>query len=565
LFSWACAARADAPVPHIAAGGDNTCIWDSSRVVCWGNPVYGVDDPPTGFRDIQQVGVGNKFACALDADGVWCWGLSGRAGDSVPADLDHPRMIAVGRFHACAIEASGAVRCWSPADFGALVPPIDVIDPRELIVGDYYACARVSSGVRCWGVDAFVVPFVPTDLKNPHGMAAGNSRVCAIDDSGVRCWGSPSGCDPSIWQGRRDVVEVSLGNWACALLSSGELSCDRCGEKPPADLGKVAQLVQGDGHACVTGERGLRCWGDASKGQTLVPVAIGKARSVSVGATHICESGTTGVRCWGDNTGGRADVQSRDFARPAEVYALGGGTCVADDRGLWCRGYDFGSEWKLMPGESRPFHKLARSGDTICGLGDSGFDCWGGHRWKLDGLKQPKDLSVGEHGACAIDRDGIKCAAEPALDADSPYLPQNIPRDLKNPRAIACGDDHACVLDDSGVRCWGRDGRDRLKVPTGLKGPRELAVSFDAASCVLDDDGIKCWGDGSRDLTQNMPRLRHPSSLSLGASNACVIDGDELKCSGDNAYGQLNVPGELLDYGGSAGGGNGGFFGNGER
>jgi alpha-tubulin suppressor-like RCC1 family protein len=295
-----------------------------------------------------------------------------------------------------------------------------------------------------------------------------------LSDGSVRCWGSnshgelgngssaPSSATPV------DVVGLSSGvktisSWAgtytCALTGEGGVKC--WGDNADGELGNgsntnsstpvdvtgltsgVTAIAAGPDHACaVTSGGGVKCWGHSTgleNGSTFtssVPVGVSALASgitaVSVGNAYSCAlTNAGGVKCWGNNTSGQLGNGSTEpEVGPVDVAGL-----------------------------SSAVRAIAAGESATCALmSTGGVKCWGGTYGNT-----PVDISGLTGGATAVypliqiacasmDGGGFKCWSA-SLPTAADYFPSAV-------RAIAYGGQTTfCVLlSEGGVDCASGNG-----------------------------------------------------------------------------------------------------------
>lgn len=196
--------------------------------------------------------------------------------------------------------------------------------------------------------------YIPVEVvgltRGASGIAAGGSHTCALSGAAgnVKCWGMN-------WSGElgdgtttsrsvpvdvagltsRVIAVAAGGQHTCALTAGGSLKC--WGNNSKGQLGDgtttkrttpvnvmtltsgVIAVAVGEDHTCaLTAGRGLKCWGNNSKGQLgdgtttnrLAPVdvvTLGSGVSlIAAGYLHTCALTIAGgAKCWGDNTAGQ--------------------------------------------------------------------------------------------------------------------------------------------------------------------------------------------------------------------------------------------------------------------
>lgn len=279
---------------------------------------------------------------------------------------------------------------------------------------------------------------------------------------------------------------------------------------------------------------------------------------------HSCARRKTGdVLCWGKNTYGQLGNGGRsDSPRLSKVRGLKGATQVEVGR------------------------------DFSCALRGGGVVCWGNNEdgqlgngrggspgaMSLDpvavrGLKNARQLSLGEYHGCALTNDAkVKCwgnAENGQISDDTQRVfasPMTIDR-LGPIKQIASGGNHVCALERNGkVKCWGRntegqlgDGKSGSRIKAvEVQGIRDgvALVSGDNHSCVTRKNGsVWCWGSNSDGQLgtkatakkHNTPipidGLQNVAQLAGGDRHSCArLKTGRVVCWGSNDQGQTGGP-----------------------
>lgn len=283
----------------------------------------------------------------------------------------------------------------------------------------------------------------------------------------------------------------------------------------------------GGWHTCVvTGQGGVKCWGDNRKGQLgdgttvmrLTPVDVsGLGRGISAvaaGVWHTCALTTSGgVRCWGFNDDGQlGDGSTSGRLTPGPVVGLESGVIA-----------------------------IAAGSDHTCALTNAGaVKCWGKNSFG----------ALGDNSNANRTR------------------PVNVQGLNGGVVEIAAGGAHSCArLSSRQVRCWGDnlvgqlgDGTntDRL-IPVGVSGISdaiELATGFAHTCAVRSTDVPMCWGDNSsgqlgdatttsRSKPVYVVRVFGVQGIAAGGLHTCSRDtnlatgGGDVYCWGENSSDQL--------------------------
>lgn len=261
----------------VSVGYHHTCaLLNSGRVACWGQSNYGqagiegdgdgdettvVMEPMLieGLQDIVQLAGGGYYSCALDTAGdIHCWGMANVSdigpgygdwnfGTGGPEPYTVPRLYDVDYIRAtghttCAVTTSREAVCWGaplitedPAASGGgyEVRPL-FSDVTDLCLGNGYLCYIKGDELWCGArrddqelplTKVSDTPFVEVSAKSANGP------LCArTQDGAVYCVDDPlenafKGLEPI--SDITDAVAIAAGNeFYCAILSSGETSCD---------------------------------------------------------------------------------------------------------------------------------------------------------------------------------------------------------------------------------------------------------------------------------------------------------------------------------------------------
>lgn len=245
-----------------------------------------------GISEVARVDSENRHACALRADGsVWCWGenpggalgngQTSPAGTYVPpgavSDAGPFQDLSVGENHSCAVK-NGQILCWgncargqcgtgAPYTFppyGPLVPtPVTLDAVERVFAGGMNTCARVAGGaVYCWGANdrkqvgdvpqmSVGAPMLVDHAEGAVELAIGAGFICALRADGtVACWGksdlgvlgqavaAPESATPVEVTGVTGATHIDAnGDYVCAIVSDGSVSCWGAGSPDAADVG----------------------------------------------------------------------------------------------------------------------------------------------------------------------------------------------------------------------------------------------------------------------------------------------------------------------------------------
>ncbi len=388
----------------------------------------------------------------------------------------------------------------------------------------------------------------PAPERRPPLPASARLLAASLFATAVALAGCSSDPDPSELDSTTSPAEPDLV----------EVEPVREAPAEPVGLAEAGQILGGDvgdHEVCVSTASGLvLCAPVAADGTLAAPLRsvpdLVDARQVAVGAGFACAlTGDGGVRCWGD--GRRGALGPDHLARSEAAVPVGGlppmvtlsaggsAACAIDEAGVaWCWGDGYfgqtGAGLAPTPSPPSPLEALPPV-DTIavgarhaCAVHRDGLlSCWGDDRWGQLGRGS-------REGAATLPQ-------RPALAAEMPAV-----------RSIALGDDHTCALTTEGeVLCWGanRDGQlgtgDTASLgqpvrPTLPRGTLGLRAGPDYTCAIGADQMVQCWGANPTGLLE--PTLgervllpvpapgvpRDPTGLLLGRGAAWTVRADDL-------------------------------------
>ena len=349
-------------------------------------------------------------------------------------------------------------------------------------------CALMSGGgVQCWGYNEegevgngtaganTATPGPVTNLSSgAKAVATGGNFSCALMTSGtVSCWGSNSlgqlgngsttGSDvPVQVSGLSGVTAITTGNThACALLSNGSIDC--WGEN---DYGAVGNGSTTGPQQCVSGSSATVC--------STSPVQVqGITNAIAIGAggniTCAVLANNT-MDCWGLGALGTIGIsETQNSATPVAISGLSGVTGLAVGLGTVCALVSggtvdcWGSDYYAQLGNGTAAEVVASPAPVmnltgavaisagyvgVCALLSNGtVDCWG-------------DNSDGEIGTgsttgpqqCPSGAGGFQCADQATAVSS-----------LSGATAISTGSSTSCALLSGGnAVCWGYGGSGTL-------------------------------------------------------------------------------------------------------
>jgi alpha-tubulin suppressor-like RCC1 family protein len=374
------------------------------------------------------------------------------------------------------------------------------------------------------------------------------------------------------------VKSVSQGgNFACALLTNGDVRCWGDGsvgqlgygntntigdDETPAVAGsiilggKAKQVVTGGSHACALLVDGtVRCWGSGTYGQlgygntrnigdyitpgSAGPVNVGaKVIQLAAGNTSTCaltESGA--VKCWGEGLYGALGYGNTDNIGDNEMpdsvgYVNVGGTV----------------------------QQIDMSNQQSCAVLTGGYvRCWG--------LNQYGNLGYTNTGNTRSIGDDESPASLEAINVGGVVT------------QVSVGESHTCaLLDNKKVRCWGfgaygalgygnqnQIGDDETPASAGDvnvgSSVTKITVGNNFSCALLTTGDVRCWGEGmfgklgygnTENIGDNeLPITAGPVSLAgkvldidsagTGSSSCAVLLSGNVRCWGSNFNRQLGI------------------------
>jgi len=330
-------------------------------------------DPVPG-GGVKMLALGGNTSCARMADhSIWCWG-DGRG-----------------------------LQAWSSLLGLTLDKPTEILpaSPRKnFLLGGFTRCEITAEDqarctIRKAGPSADLDSEVIFDLPNTKHLVVGAHHACAIrehEQEGLWCWGANDS---------KQIIDSSSDLLAIPTRTAF------------APSGSIENVAVGDAFTCARSlGQNAECWGSNRFGQLGGGVKDNSISHATVmqtestvqlvaGNNHVCALSNDGhIRCWGANSFGQlGDGTTENRSSPVEVKGFDG-----------------------------PAQQIVASSNRTCALMATGMVyCWGAPLrcspgYECDGLLVPArildlndivDLSLGEHHACALHRDGsVACWGE---------------------------------------------------------------------------------------------------------------------------------------------------------
>jgi len=431
-------------------------------------------------------------------------------------------------------------------------------------------------------------PDCPADVFQPSGESCDDGDDCthldACDGTGV-CAGAAE---------LHDAVKTAAGGGhACALLSTGEVTCwgynafGQLGDGGMVSMsspvrvaglpGRAVDIGVGEHHTCAIVEGGrLMCWGYNRMGQLgdgsylnrLTPTDVlglsSGVQAVSTGGWHTCALLSTGaVKCWGSGSGGTlGDGASHWEPAPVDPQGLGSGvravsagethTCVLMDAGgVKCFGYN----WGCQIGDGTTTDRYVPTDVSGLASGVSSIAAGGYHSCALMGSGELRCWGYNGYGELGDGTDATRSA---------PVVVQGLPAPVSS---MSLGRVHSCVLTGTGGGlCWGDNTSGQLgigtwswsRLPSGVSGmssgATQLSAGFDSTCAVVGTTAVRCWGMNAQGQLGNRGVGAYPeptgvvdfssgvTDVSAGQTFTCAVTaGGSVSCWGKNHYGQLGT------------------------
>ncbi len=407
-------------------------------------------------------------------------------------------------------------------------------------------CVHLAQDATCDDQDACTVKDVCVTGLCTAGIAIScdDDNPCTLDscDAKVGCGhqklGDGTGCGAGLVCAAGACITpwaktvVAGGNFSCALLTSGSVSCwgadqvkqlgtgDATEQTVPQTVplpGKALQIAAGSDAACALLQDGtVQCWGNNSHGMlgqvgaiallsNSTPLAVALPQPVTqiaLGDNHACallQNQT--VWCWGDNLHLQAGIVPVGTKVPPTLVGLFGqaawlaagsnSTCVrSQSNELKCWGsVDFVAN---PPADTPPLTLTIKAGASDCTIGDYHLclrypdgppQCWG----------------TNDHGQLGS---GVTGKQPLAIPTETVVFAQAA-------KAIAAGEQFNCAADALGqLACWGDNTVGQCSTTPGVSAvAKALSVPIAAVVAVAAHDNhacavtvtgaVGCWGDSA--------------------------------------------------------------------
>ncbi|MCL4787718.1 MAG: immunoglobulin domain-containing protein [Verrucomicrobia bacterium] len=198
-----------------------------SQIAAWGfNPFSPTTNVPPNLINVVSIASGFQHCLAVRADGsVSEWGDVANWPTQVPADLYDAVSVAAGGSHSLAVRRSGSVVGWGENTYGQLNIPAGLSDAVAVAAGVRHSLAlRADGTVAAWGDNSSRQTNVPPNLSSIVGIAAGSWHNLALrSDGSVIAWGG-SAYHTNIPPDLTNAVAVAAGSYHnLALTADGRV------------------------------------------------------------------------------------------------------------------------------------------------------------------------------------------------------------------------------------------------------------------------------------------------------------------------------------------------------
>lgn len=227
---------------------------------------------------------------------------------NVPPNLINVVSIASGFQHCLAVRADGSVSEWGDVANWPTHVPADLYDAVSVAAGGSHSLAvRRNGSVIGWGENTSGQLNIPASLSGAVAVAAGVKHSLALKGDGtVVAWEDNSARQTNVPPNLASIVEIAAGSWHnLALRSDGSVIAwggSSYHTNIPPDLTNAVAVAAGSSHnLALTADGRVVAWG-AAGAQASVPAGLSNVIAIAAGSTHsvaLTADGTLSV--WGDS------------------------------------------------------------------------------------------------------------------------------------------------------------------------------------------------------------------------------------------------------------------------
>jgi alpha-tubulin suppressor-like RCC1 family protein len=450
-------------------------------------------------------------------------GADGGAGASDASTSDGASVAdASSNSDGASVDGGCAVPCSGTTCFEGVCGGNGVVD---IASGIGNACVVLASGsVWCWGSGGVGQLGVP-----PTALSA---SACSLYG------GTPCRPQPARVAGLNDIVQVSIGNHACAVDKNGDVYC--WGTNAVGQLGHAPGV---NDTTCMDHNNSIVCNPTPTKVS-----GISNVTKVAVGMDQTCALSNGTMYCWGADevlSLGQGNTTPNELNTPTKVKGLQAGNIVDFDIAT------------LMP--------------QVCAVSaTNGVYCWG-YNW---------DLQLGHP---ATDPNDVTVNPQPGTCNSTPTTPTGNGALAGAAMQVATSFGVTCVREGSGkVFCFGASRNGGLGTGVTDAGSQLLDTTtpilttaatisgrsqYDNTFCAASTDGhISCWGGTALGANGNGVDAASPAQtvaapvqlaaplvkkISVGLETALALGNDgKVYAWGQNGFGELthapNTAGDSL-------------------
>lgn len=227
---------------------------------------------------------------------------------NVPPNLINVVAITSGFQHCLAVRTDGSVSEWGDTAHWPTQVPFDLYDAASAAAGGSHSLAvRRNGSVVGWGENTSGQLNIPASLSGAVAVAAGVKHSLALKGDGtVVAWGDNSARQTNVPPNLASIVEIAAGSWHnLALRSDGSVIAwggSSYHTNIPPDLTNAVAVAAGSYHnLALTADGRVVAWGAAGP-QTNVPVGLANAIAIAAGPTHSVALTVDGdLAVWGDS------------------------------------------------------------------------------------------------------------------------------------------------------------------------------------------------------------------------------------------------------------------------
>ncbi|HEY5911053.1 MAG TPA: immunoglobulin domain-containing protein [Verrucomicrobiae bacterium] len=195
-----------------------------SQIAAWGfNPYYTVTNVPPNLTNVIGVASGFEHSLVLRADGtVTEWGDTANWPTQAPAGLNDAVSLAAGGLHSLALRGNGTVIGWGDNSSGQVSIPAGLSNVVAVAAGVRHSLAlRADGSVLAWGDNSSRQTIVPAGLNNIVRISAGTWHNLALRaDGSIAVWGSSAAYLTNVPPGLTNAVAVAAGSYHNLALSA---------------------------------------------------------------------------------------------------------------------------------------------------------------------------------------------------------------------------------------------------------------------------------------------------------------------------------------------------------